>query len=334
MIKYAAVCGKPIDHSLSPVLHKAAYQLLDIPDYLYVSRELDANALAGFIKSLTEQWRYLSLTMPLKRDAYILCDYWEDLAVQTQVVNTFLFSHQERGKAGGPLTVGINTDVLGIYNAFANTGINKHSNQRALIFGTGATACSAVVALKMWGVTHITFAARSIDKPGNAYLIAKRLGLSVYHLPLEGLHLCTDSTVESVPYEVGEYDKITRRYKRAFNQCSLVVQTLPAPVIDKFGNLKINDYLETPGCILDVVYSPIPRPLANAWQQAGGVKINGLEMLVEQAIYQILLGCNPDNCAQELLDNKCFTPDSMILGHTVSQIRQAIHEALQAHLDA
>ncbi|MEO6791703.1 MAG: shikimate dehydrogenase, partial [Ornithinibacter sp.] len=65
----AAVLGSPIAHSLSPVLHRAGYRELGITSWTYEAHEVRAPALAGFVAGLDEQWRGLSLTMPLKEVA-------------------------------------------------------------------------------------------------------------------------------------------------------------------------------------------------------------------------------------------------------------------------
>ena len=62
-----AVLGRPISHSLSPVLHNAAYHALGLDDWLYTRAEVGEDDLAGFLRSLDSTWTGLSLTMPLKR---------------------------------------------------------------------------------------------------------------------------------------------------------------------------------------------------------------------------------------------------------------------------
>ena len=67
--RHCAVWGSPIRHSLSPVLHRAAYAALGLHDWSYDRREVDAAAFAGAFAGLDETWRGLSLTMPLKEVA-------------------------------------------------------------------------------------------------------------------------------------------------------------------------------------------------------------------------------------------------------------------------
>ncbi len=63
----AAVLGCPISHSLSPVLHRAAYQDLGLTGWSYEVVECDESGFADWFAGLGPQWRGLSLTMPLKQ---------------------------------------------------------------------------------------------------------------------------------------------------------------------------------------------------------------------------------------------------------------------------
>ena len=68
-----AVLGKPIAHSLSPVLHRAGYAAAGL-DWSYDAIEVGSDELAGFLDGLDDTWRGLSLTMPLKRTVVPLVD--------------------------------------------------------------------------------------------------------------------------------------------------------------------------------------------------------------------------------------------------------------------
>lgn len=62
-----AVLGKPIAHSLSPVLHNAAYRALGLDSWSYGRHEIGETELEDFLESLDSSWAGLSLTMPLKK---------------------------------------------------------------------------------------------------------------------------------------------------------------------------------------------------------------------------------------------------------------------------
>ena len=70
----AAVLGSPITHSLSPVLHGAAYQALGLHGWHYDKIECDEPGLPRLVDGMGPEWAGLSLTMPLKRVALTVAD--------------------------------------------------------------------------------------------------------------------------------------------------------------------------------------------------------------------------------------------------------------------
>ena len=72
MTTRCAVLGDPVEHSLSPVLHRAAYDELGLADWSYDAVRVQGGTLAGFLDGLDATWRGLSLTMPLKRELLAL----------------------------------------------------------------------------------------------------------------------------------------------------------------------------------------------------------------------------------------------------------------------
>ena len=119
-----AVLGKPIAHSLSPVLHNAAYQALGLDDWSYDKHEVGEPDLEGFLESLDPTWAGLSLTMPLKKTIQPYgtpCNMW---AKELMVANTAVFDWNETCVNGNPDLPAIklyNTDVPGIELAFEHS---------------------------------------------------------------------------------------------------------------------------------------------------------------------------------------------------------------------
>jgi len=90
-----AVLGSPIVHSLSPVLHRAAYDALGL-DWRYDAHEVTEAGLADFLDGLDTSWRGLSLTMPLKRAVLPLLDETSDRATQAGACNTVVLGGGRR----------------------------------------------------------------------------------------------------------------------------------------------------------------------------------------------------------------------------------------------
>ena len=249
----AAVLGSPIAHSLSPVLHRAGYAAAGLHDWSYEAHEVDAAGLPGFITGLDDQWRGLSLTMPLKEVAAGLADSVDDVARRTAAVNTLV----RRPDGGWDAT---NTDVVGVVGA-----LRPHLPQgaeRALVLGSGATARSTIVALAELGVTTLTIRARDTARAADLLAWALDLGRGISNGSVGGLG----------PWAtVGD---------------DVVVSTVPAAA----GDVVAGTVPEThSGVLLDVVYAGWPTPLARAATRSGMTVVSGLDMLVHQAAEQFLL---------------------------------------------
>src|SRR5580704_14107907 len=87
-VRRAAVLGSPIQHSLSPVLHGAAYQALDLHGWHYDKIECDEPGLSRMVDGMGSEWVGLSLTMPLKRVALTVADTLSPLAEAIGAANT------------------------------------------------------------------------------------------------------------------------------------------------------------------------------------------------------------------------------------------------------
>ena len=109
MTMWAAVIGSPIAHSLSPVIHRAAWEQLRIDGWEYRRAEVTEESLPTFIGQLDESFRGLSVTMPCKQAVMPLLDAIDPLASAVGAVNTVVPS------AG--MLAGFNTDVTGIASA-------------------------------------------------------------------------------------------------------------------------------------------------------------------------------------------------------------------------
>ncbi|TDC50157.1 shikimate dehydrogenase, partial [Jiangella ureilytica] len=106
LTRRCAVLGSPIAHSLSPVIHRAAYRRLGL-DWEYTAHEVDESSLARFVSGLGPEWRGLSLTMPLKRVALDVAATASDVARTVGAANTLV----RRDDGGWDAD---NTDVPGV----------------------------------------------------------------------------------------------------------------------------------------------------------------------------------------------------------------------------
>jgi len=250
----AAVLGKPIAHSLSPVLHRAAYEALGLTDWSYDQVECDSHGLAAYVESRGPEWAGLSLTMPLKRTVLPLLDYVDHLAAATGGANTVVFRPEGR--------YGYNTDVQGIVDALTEAGAPAPGS--VTILGAGATACSALAAVGELGAPGADIVARDPSRAGGLLATADRLGLKARLRPWEDL-----SDGDAQPP-------------------GLLISTAPAGAADAYSQ-RLRRTHQAPSAVLDVVYHPWPTPLAQAAAEAGAIVASGYAMLLHQAAAQVEL---------------------------------------------
>jgi shikimate dehydrogenase len=259
----AAVLGSPIAHSLSPVLHNAAYQALGLDDWSYTAIECDAVGLPALVSGCGPDWAGLSLTMPLKLAVLPLLDRTEPLAAATGAANTVVFA------ADGERH-GYNTDVAGMVAALAGIGVTSAapsasaapstSAPSATVLGAGGTARSALAALRELGLTEAVVLVRDQARAGDLLAAAGRLGIAVDLRPFtEGLR-----------------------------GGDLLISTVPAGASDMWAEQAVVPG-HLPSAVLDVVYHPWPTVLARAAIRVGIPVASGLDLLLHQAARQVEL---------------------------------------------
>jgi shikimate dehydrogenase len=242
----AAVLGSPISHSLSPQLHKIAYEILGIqadysrfdvksgglPDFLVEHPELDA----------------LSLTMPLKEEALLIADSVSQISSQIQSGNTL-------SKKDGIWNL-TSTDVEGFIQALKVN--NFSSDGTALIIGSGATARACVAALA------------SVDR------IQKGKIHVIHRNPDREKQMRAAAPLIDLEFHIWDSFPI-------INDTSLVVNTTPAGIADAFC-----DFVDKPrGLYFEALYNPWPTLLFDRWGSQGAGRIDGIDLLVHQAISQV-----------------------------------------------
>jgi shikimate dehydrogenase len=150
--KFAEVWGSPISHSLSPVLHRCAYEHLGL-DWEYHTRDIDAARLGQEFNAIDSHCVGLSLTMPLKQEILHVVTEHDDIVDVLGVANTVVFRPE------GPRLV--NTDVRGVIGALTDAEVTP---EEVWIVGAGATARAVGYALSVMGVSHIALLVRSPDR--------------------------------------------------------------------------------------------------------------------------------------------------------------------------
>ncbi len=244
-----AVLGSPIGHSLSPALHEAAYAELGLTGWSYGLAEVRSDGLAAFVDGLDGTWRGLSLTMPLK------------VAVLDLPGVAEVSADARLAGAGNTLLLDAtgrsvhNTDVPGLVEAVRVATAAPLGT--VTVVGSGATARSTVVAAGRLGARRVQVLARDPEKAAALAPLAAAVG------------------VDLVPVAWGSVPAAA----------DLLVSTVTAGAVDD----RADTLAASAGLVFDVVYDPWPTALATAAARAGVRVLDGLDLLVGQAVEQVVL---------------------------------------------
>jgi shikimate dehydrogenase len=243
------VLGDPVDHSLSPAMHNAAFAAYRLP-HVYLRYRVTPDELpAAFAEARRLGMGGLNLTVPLKETALGLVDAVTPEAERVGAVNTIVF--------GDDRVLGDNTDTGGF--RLAVDGLVALAGARALVIGAGGSARAVGTALVSGGCETITIANRTVPR---AEALARRLGA------LGG------ARVASVPLAALEDD-------RMLEGTALVVNTTSTGLAEETVPLRFG---ATPRqCLfVDLVYGPRPTPFLRLAARAHRRVLDGAAMLLHQ----------------------------------------------------
>ena len=247
--RLAAVIGSPVRHSLSPVLHNAAFAAAGL-DWVYVALEVTEGrvpeALAG-MRALGIGG--LSVTMPHKEAVAAACDRLSDDAAALGAVNCVV-------NADGEL-VGHNTDGAGFVAALAADPGFDPVGQRCVVLGAGGAARAVAVALARAGAAEVAVVNRTAERAEQAVALLAGVGRVV----------APDGVAETVA-AAGLVVNATSVGMGESAPADLPVE--PAPLHE--GQV-----------VVDIVYRPLETPFLREARRRGVTAVNGVPMLVHQA---------------------------------------------------
>lgn len=278
MRKWAAVIGSPIAHSLSPVLHRAAFAELGL-DWEYLKFEVTGAELPGFLAELDAGCVGLSVTAPLKRELLRLASTADATARVTGAANTL-------ARSVG-MEAAFNTDVQGIVEAvrpYLCSATGRRATLTVLdqpppqplsglpapvILGTGATACSALAAVRSLGAGSAYLVGRGFGGRDNALAMGTQMGMEV--LPILW--------------------KASNRVQGTLDETPLLISTVPPAATERFA-AALNP--SSSATLLDVTYSEGVKPLEGRFRSVDAQVASPLEMLVHQGIAQVKIWTSRD----------------------------------------
>ncbi|MCP2248449.1 shikimate dehydrogenase [Lentzea aerocolonigenes] len=244
----AAVIGSPIEHSLSPVLHNAAYAALGL-DLDYTRLECTESEVPALVSSLGPEWVGLSCTMPTKRAALAFASSVTERATAVGAANTLV-----RTDSGWHADC---TDVDGVVGALREKGFSDGTH--GVVIGAGGTATAALAGLAELGISSVSLVVRDPSRAWEALETASRVGIKAEVLSLSSVDLAVLAGASDV-----------------------VVSTVPAS-----ATVPLAAALARAPYVLDVIYHPWPTPVAAAVEESGARLATGLDMLLHQAFGQV-----------------------------------------------
>jgi shikimate dehydrogenase len=248
MAKSFAVIGDPIDHSLSPNIHSAAFRELNL-DSSYIGYRIPKGELEGGIEGLKKiKINGFNITIPHKIEMMKYLDKMDESCSIIGAVNTVVNNE-------GVLK-GYNTDMDGFLEPLKKRNIIIQ-NSKVLLLGAGGAARAIVAGIAKEKAANIDIANRTIEKANNLSEFARKLGLSAKVKKIESI----DTTIEN-------YDII-------INATSIGLKDEPSPISFEGINEKTVVY--------DIVYTPMNTDFIKKAKLKNAIIIYGYEMLLGQA---------------------------------------------------
>ena len=249
MLKTFAVIGDPIDHSLSPTIHNAAFRELGL-ECTYIAYRISNDQLEYEIDSLKKiKISGFNVTTPHKINMLNLLDEMDENCKIIGATNTVT---NENGYFKG-----YNTDMDGFLEPIKNRNISiKNSN--LLLLGAGGAARSIIAGMAKEKAKHVTIVNRTVERGMQLGKFAKDIGLN--------------SEVKTIK----EMNELNANYDFIINSSSLGLRNesniIPTKIINE----------ET--VVYDIVYKPVNTELIKESKKKNAVIIYGYEMLLGQAI--------------------------------------------------
>lgn len=283
------IIGYPLDHTLSPVMHMAALECLNISgEYkAYIVKEKE---LARVFMELKEKgFEGFNVTVPYKTKIIPLIDELTETAQMVQAVNTVTI--KSNGK-----TIGDNTDVIGFWEGIPQDIKEKIPDKTVSILGCGGSASACAIALLSHGIKALKIFGRDKEKLGSFkdLLDSKKEKLSKEN--------------EKVTIEVELLTMID------LSDTFMLVNTTPLgmfPDIDKTPVIRMElKKLPQDAIVYDIIYNPPETQLLSLTKLLDKKTINGVEMLIRQGAASLAIWLNQETLplgAMKLAVNSALT---------------------------
>lgn len=260
--KLVGLIGHPVEHSLSPLIHNAAFNALNM-NWCYVPIDIEKQNLVTAINGLKAAGFYgLNITAPHKQTAIPMVVNLDIEASNVGAVNTLIF----RKASGEPCdTQGFNTDVYGFRQSLKSAGYSFNENDKVVVVGAGGAAKAVIMGLINEKIKNIIVLNRNTMRAKTICQEMKQFMPSSGNISAEPLN---DETIIQFATDASLLVNAT------------TVGTAPNIDLSIWPNDKL---LPKQIFIFDLVYNPAKTKLLKQAEKSGARGINGLEMLLQQA---------------------------------------------------
>jgi len=251
--KVCGIIGDPIEHSMSPVMHNAAFRELGI-DYVYIPLRVAPEGLRRAIDGMRAlNMRGLNVTIPHKVAVMSLLDDVDEGALKIGAVNTVVND--------GAVLKGYNTDATGFLTALQNAGVEPQGKS-VVILGAGGAARAISFILAENGA-HLVILNRRLELDWAEELagwISQHFRIRVKALELDETNLAS-----------------------VLDGADILVNATSVGMSPDIGNTPLPARMVRPDLVVfDIVYNPVKTRLIKEAEAAGARTIGGLDMLVWQ----------------------------------------------------
>ena len=271
--------GQPVNHSLSPIMHNAAYEEMGL-DWCYVAIPCDTTNLEKVTTALRFiDCKGLNVTIPHKQAILKACNKLTSIAIDIQAVNTLIPEKHNQW-------IGANTDIEGFLMPLKHQNL---INKNVVVIGSGGSARAVVMGLNNLNVKKITTIGRNQDSL-DIFIKNMKEFSTKRNILIEGIN----STKLNVTAYIEEADLIVNTTPIGMNSKKTEQENIP------LGH-QIWDSLSNKTILYDLIYTPRPTNWLKLGQQKNCFTIDGLDMLVEQGALSIKLWSGFNNIPTEIM---------------------------------
>ncbi len=259
--------GDPVNHSLSPIMHNAAYKEMGL-DWCYLAMHCDKSNLHKVTTALRViDCKGLNITIPHKQEVLKACNKLTEIANDIQAVNTLIPEKNNQW-------IGANTDVEGFL-----TPLKTHNlkDKNVIVMGCGGSARAVVMGLNSLNIRKVTIISRN-DNSLDVFVKSMCNLLSKKNIFIKGIN---SKELNVLPY-IEEADLIVNTTPIGMNSKSTKQENIPL-------GRKTWDCLHNKTILYDLIYNPRPTNWLKIGKQKNCFTIDGLDMLVAQGALSIKL---------------------------------------------